>query len=132
MNIAIVGTGFVADYYMTTLRNYPELKLRGAYDRSPERLKAFCAYYSLSAYDSFEAVLADPEVQIVVNLTTPESHFEISHAALSAGKHVYSEKPLAMNYDDAEALVALHDNPASRLRRPRQTASAMPIVWWQA
>lgn len=106
MNIAIVGTGFVADYYMTTLRNYPELTLRGVYDRSPERLKAFCAHYSVQAYESFEAVLADPDVQIVVNLTTPESHFEISHAALSAGKHVYSEKPLAMNYEDAEALVA--------------------------
>ncbi|MFE0235011.1 Gfo/Idh/MocA family protein [Brucella anthropi] len=106
MNIAIVGTGFVADYYMTTLRNYPELKLRGVYDRSPERLKAFCAHYSVSAYESFETVLADPDVQIVVNLTTPESHFEISHAALSAGKHVYSEKPLAMNFEDAEALVA--------------------------
>ena len=105
MNIAIVGTGFVADYYMATLRNYPQLVLCGVFDRSPERLKAFCAHYSVRPYAGLEAVLADPEVQIVVNLTTPESHFEISHAALSAGKHVYSEKPLAMDFSEAKALV---------------------------
>jgi predicted dehydrogenase len=88
MKIAIVGTGFVADYYMATLRNYPELELRGVYDRSPERLKAFAAHYGAQVYDSFDAVLADPDVQIVVNLTTPESHYEISRAVLAAGKHV--------------------------------------------
>ncbi|MEL4070667.1 Gfo/Idh/MocA family oxidoreductase [Ochrobactrum sp. GPK 3] len=105
MNIAIVGTGFVADYYMTTLRNYPELVLRGVYDRSPERLKAFAAHYGAQVYDSFDAVVADPDVQIVVNLTTPESHYDISRAVLAAGKHVYSEKPLAMSFDEAKALV---------------------------
>lgn len=107
MKIAIVGTGFVADYYMTTLHNYPELQLIGVYDHSTERLKAFCAHYAVKAYDSFEHLLADRDVQIVVNLTTPENHFKLSHAALSAGKHVYSEKPLAMDFDDAEALVTL-------------------------
>lgn len=107
MKIAIVGTGFVADYYMTTLRNYPELQLIGVYDHSTERLKAFCAHYAVKAYDSFEHLLADRDVQIVVNLTTPENHFKLSHAALSAGKHVYSEKPLAMDFEDAKALVAL-------------------------
>lgn len=105
MNIAIIGTGFVADYYMTTLRNYPALRLLGVFDRSPERLAAFAAFHSVSAYESFEALLADERVQIVVNLTTPESHFGISHAALAAGKHVYSEKPLAMDFSDAKALV---------------------------
>ncbi len=105
MNIAIIGTGFVADYYMTTLRNYPQLKLLGAFDRSAERLKIFAAHYNVRAYESFEAILADKDVQIVLNLTTPESHYAISRAALEAGKHVYSEKPLAMDFNDAKALV---------------------------
>ncbi|WP_435657704.1 Gfo/Idh/MocA family protein [Brucella pituitosa] len=105
MNIAIIGTGFVADYYMTTLRNYPQLKLLGAFDRSGERLKVFAAHYNVRAYESFEAILADKDVQIVLNLTTPESHYAISRAALEAGKHVYSEKPLAMDFNDAKALV---------------------------
>ncbi|KAB0566455.1 Gfo/Idh/MocA family protein [Brucella pituitosa] len=105
MNIAIIGTGFVADYYMTTLRNYPQLKLLGAFDRSGERLKVFAAHYNVRAYESSEAILADKDVQLVLNLTTPESHYAISRAALEAGKHVYSEKPLAMDFNDAKALV---------------------------
>ncbi len=105
MNIAIIGTGFVADYYMTTLRNYPQLKLLGAFDRSAERLKVFAAHYKVRAYESFEAILADKDVQIVLNLTTPENHYAISRAVLETGKHVYSEKPLAMDFNDAKALV---------------------------
>jgi len=105
--IAFVGTGFVADYYMTTLVNHPRLKLTGAYDRNPEQLKRFTGFYGLRAYESFEALLADPAVTIVVNLTNPESHFEVSRKGLEAGKHIYSEKPLAMHVDEAEALVAL-------------------------
>lgn len=109
MNIAFLGTGFVADYYMTTLANHPELRLTGVFDRSPERLRQFAAFHGVRAYDSAEALIADPEVGIVVNLTTPESHFALSKAALEAGKHVYCEKPLAMDAGDAARLIALAD-----------------------
>lgn len=105
--IALVGTGFVADYYMTTLANHPRLALAGAFDRSPEQLRRFSAFYGVKAYGSYDAVLGDPAVGIVVNLTNPESHFDISRRALEAGKHAYSEKPLAMRVDEAEALVAM-------------------------
>jgi predicted dehydrogenase len=107
MNIAFVGTGFVADYYMTTLKNFPRLRLCGVFDRSLTRMNEFSAFHHVPTYDSAEAVMRDPAVEIVVNLTTPESHFEISHMALEAGKHVYCEKPLAMNFADAARLVAL-------------------------
>ena len=109
MNIAFVGTGFVADYYMTTLKNFPELRLCGVFDRSPARMNEFSAFHNVQTYDSAEAVMRDPAVEIVVNLTTPESHFEISRMALEAGKHVYSEKPLAMDLQDAMRLIALAD-----------------------
>lgn len=105
--IAFLGAGFVADYYMTTLANHPELALAGAFDRDAARLRQFCSYYSVPAYDSVEALLNDAQVTIVVNLTTPESHYELSSRALKAGKHVYCEKPLAMNVGEARELVAL-------------------------
>lgn len=107
MKIAIVGTGFVADYYMTTLPNHPQLVLGGVYDRDPLRLKQFADYYKVATYPDFEAVLADSEVGIVVNLTTPENHYSLSKQALEAGKHVYCEKPLAMRYEEAAELVAI-------------------------
>lgn len=109
MNIAFLGTGFVADYYMTTLANHPELSLTGVYDRSGERLRQFTAFHGVRAYDSAAALIGDPDVDIVVNLTTPESHFELSRVALESGKHVYCEKPLAMDAADAARLVALAD-----------------------
>ncbi|KQU94464.1 oxidoreductase [Ensifer sp. Root31] len=105
--IAFVGTGFVADYYMTTLANHPQLSLAGVWDRDEARLAAFAGYWRVNRYASLDAVLADPAVTIVVNLTTPESHYTVNRAALLAGKHVYCEKPLAMDVEQASELVDL-------------------------
>jgi predicted dehydrogenase len=110
MKIAFLGTGFVADYYMATLPNHGGLEFAGAFDRDAARLARFCGFYHARAYDSIGALLGDPEVGIVVNLTTPESHFELSRRALQAGKHVYCEKPLAMRFEDAASLVELADS----------------------
>lgn len=106
MRIAIVGTGYVADYYMTTLARYPELELVGAYDQRDDALAHFGAAHGVSGYRSLDDLLAD-NADIVVNLTNPRSHFEVTKRALEAGKHVYSEKPLSMFLEEAEELVAL-------------------------
>ncbi|HEY9768780.1 MAG TPA: Gfo/Idh/MocA family oxidoreductase [Coleofasciculaceae cyanobacterium] len=105
INISIVGCGFVADYYLTTLKNYPHLKIAGVYDLDRIRTENFARYHSVSTYDSFEELLEDPQVELVVNLTNPKSHFELNLACLEANKHVYSEKPLAMELKEAEKLV---------------------------
>jgi len=105
-SIAIIGTGFVADYYITTLANHPELELVGVFDRDPARLSAFCSFHNLKAYPDLASCLADRSVDIIVNLTTPESHFEINCAALDAGKHVYCEKPLAMTSEGVRKVIA--------------------------
>ncbi|WP_426235157.1 Gfo/Idh/MocA family protein [Pararhizobium sp. DWP1-1-3] len=105
--IAFIGTGFVADYYMTTLANHPQLRLAGVWDIDPDRLKQFCNYWNIRAYASEAESLSDPAVTIIVNLTTPESHHAVNRAALSAGKHVYCEKPLAMTVEEARELLSL-------------------------
>ncbi|WP_086934323.1 Gfo/Idh/MocA family protein [Agarilytica rhodophyticola] len=105
--IALIGCGFVADYYMATIDAYPELEISGVYDKNPKRLKAFSEYYKLNTYSSIEDLLSDKKISIVLNLTDPRSHYTISKQCLQAGKHVYSEKPLAMNFEDAEDLVKL-------------------------
>jgi predicted dehydrogenase len=107
MRLAIVGCGYIADSYIKTLPLYPELQLMGVFDRDSSRSANFSSYYSVPSYKSFEAVLNDRRVDLVVNLTNPRSHFEISQACLKAGKHVYSEKPLAMSFSDAKSLVTL-------------------------
>ncbi|NER78831.1 MAG: Gfo/Idh/MocA family oxidoreductase [Leptolyngbya sp. SIO1D8] len=107
MNIAIVGCGFVADYYLKTLQNYPSLNLLGITDRLPERIQNSSVYHKAPIYKSLQEILEDPQVDIVLNLTNPSSHFEVSKACLEAGKHVYSEKPLSINFDEAKTLVNL-------------------------
>jgi predicted dehydrogenase len=107
MRIAIVGCGFVADYYLKTLPNHPDLELVGVMDRDPERASRFSAYHSVPAYGSLDELLEDDRVEIVLNLTNPRSHFSVSKACLKAGKHVYSEKPLSMELSEAQELVDL-------------------------
>ena len=104
--IAFIGCGYVADLYLRTLGNRAgSLGLRGVWDKRADRLKQFTTYHNLTAYPDFDSLLADPSVDIVVNLTNPHQHFEISQRILAAGKHVYSEKPLALCLKQAEALV---------------------------
>jgi len=105
MRFAIVGCGYVADFYLRTLRNHPELELTGVFDRDAARAERFAAFHRLRRYRAFAELLADGRVDLVANLTNPGSHFAVSLAALEAGKHVYSEKPLATALPDAERLV---------------------------
>ena len=131
--IAFVGTGFVADYYMMTLANHPELILAGSWDRDAERLGQFCRFHDVRAYGSLEECLGDPEVSIVVNLTPPEHHFALNRAALEAGKHVYCEKPLGMSYEEAREVVELAESrgltvcgaPANGLSDARDLVSGL-------
>ncbi|MFV9503969.1 MAG: Gfo/Idh/MocA family protein [Oscillochloridaceae bacterium umkhey_bin13] len=108
MRIALVGCGFVADYYMKTFPGHPHLQVVGVTDRNQQRAATFAKYHRVAViYPSLAALLADPQVELVVNLTNPRSHYEVTRACLEAGKHVYSEKPLAMDLDQARELVHL-------------------------
>jgi predicted dehydrogenase len=107
MNIAIIGCGFVADFYVHTLRNYPSLHVLGVYDINVERGQVFSKHYKLHLFDSYQQILDNAEIDLIVNLTNPRSHFEVCKAALLAGKHVWSEKPLTMEQDHAIELYGL-------------------------
>lgn len=97
----------MADYYLATMANHPELVVAGVYDRDARRAEAFATYHGLSRYEDFAVLLADENVELVVNLTSPESHYQVSREALMAGKHVYSEKPLATDLAEGAELVEL-------------------------
>jgi predicted dehydrogenase len=107
MRIAIIGCGFVADYYISTLRDYPQFTIAGVMDRNSDRAARFAEYHNLPLYPNLAKLLEDTSVELILNLTNPRSHFEVSQACLEAGKHVYSEKPLAMTFEDAQSLVNL-------------------------
>jgi predicted dehydrogenase len=107
MKIAFVGCGYVFDIYMRTRWAHPELEICGVFDLDLKRLEAVRQFYGLRVYPDYEALLADPAVEIVVNLTNIRSHYEVTKLALKAGKHVYSEKPMTTSVDHTRELFDL-------------------------
>jgi predicted dehydrogenase len=134
VRIALVGCGFVADYYLSTLPNYPELELVGVTDRNAERAAKFANYWKIPAvYPTLQALLDDARVELVLNLTNPRSHFEVTRACLLAGRHVYSEKPLATDFAEAEELVRLAEEKGLYLSSaPCNVLSESARTVWQA
>ena len=107
MNVAVVGCGYVADFYLNTLTSYSNLKVLGVTDSDPSRSALLSRRYRKRVYPSLTDLLSDPAVEMVLNLTNPASHFLLSKSALLANKHVYSEKPLALHMHQAVELVEL-------------------------
>jgi predicted dehydrogenase len=132
--IGIIGTGFVADLYMRSLSTFPRIQVALAWDEKPARLAQFCNYWSVTPARSLEDLLerSGDQLALVLNLTNPAAHYEITRACLDAGKHVYSEKPLALTFEDAVTLrdlagsrkLLLASAPCSVLGESAQT------VWW--
>ncbi|MEP2530317.1 Gfo/Idh/MocA family oxidoreductase [Shimia sp.] len=107
-SLSIVGCGFVADLYMRSLAKHPDIAVTQVFDHNPARLAAFADHWKLRSAETFDRFLGNlPVGSVVINLTNPDAHFDVTHACLSAGHHVYSEKPLAMQMEHARQLHAL-------------------------
>jgi predicted dehydrogenase len=109
MRIAIVGCGYVFDFYMSMLPSHPDLQVTGVHDIDPARTAAVAKHYGVHVYPDLAALLADSGVELVVNLTSIDAHFAVTKAALDAGKHVYCEKPLVTDLAQGRELFALAD-----------------------
>lgn len=115
LRIAIVGCGNIAGPYARNLVTFPQLDLVGYTDLDLGRAAAIAEQHGGRVFPSLDAVLADPGVDLVVNLTIHHAHYAVTRAALEAGKHVVSEKPLALTYAEARELVQLAEERGLRL-----------------
>jgi predicted dehydrogenase len=106
MKIAIVGCGNIAEPYLQDLLSYPNIEIVGVTDVSQERASHLAQKYNVTHLPSYDATLAT-EAELILNLTTHLSHYAVSEQALNAGKHVFSEKPLALKPEEAWGLVDL-------------------------
>jgi predicted dehydrogenase len=133
VNIALVGCGYVADLYAKTLCGHADLKLIGVYDSDRQRVERFAARWKTSKYGTLDEAIGDPRLEAVLNLTNPRSHFDVTRACLEGGKHVYSEKPLAMTTPQAEQLVTLADHRQLHLASaPCSVLSETAQTLWKA
>jgi predicted dehydrogenase/sugar phosphate isomerase/epimerase len=115
LRVGIVGCGNIAGPYEASLITHPEVEFIGAADMDPNRAKSLTAKFGGKAYRSVKALLADPTIELVVNLTIHHAHKKITTLCLKAGKHVHSEKPLALTHKEAQGLVALAKEKGLRL-----------------
>ena len=104
---AVVGCGMISDIYLSNMTNmFSIFNLAGVCNRSPQKAKEKAVKYSLSVL-SYEDLLNDSSIELVINLTAPEAHYNVIKDMLSSGKHVYTEKVLAVSYEEAKELVNL-------------------------
>ena len=105
MNFGIIGTGMIGGFHAKAIAAMTGGELIGAADRVLERTQAFAEQYNTLAYDSVDAMLADPQIDIVTIGTPSGAHFDPAMAAIEAGKHVIIEKPLEITTERIDQLM---------------------------
>lgn len=105
MGVGLIGAGMISDQYLENLTSFPDIDVVIVGDLVPERARAQAAKYGVAEHGNAADVLAHPEVELVLNLTIPAAHHEVSSAAIAAGRHVWSEKPLGVDRAEAADLV---------------------------
>lgn len=106
LGVAVIGCGNISNQYLRNLTVFPDLAVLACADLDAGRAKAQAAAYGVPAWGSPADALAHPGVELVVNLTIPAAHAEVTAAAIAAGKHVWSEKPLTLDVAGGRALLA--------------------------
>lgn len=105
VNIGIIGCGNISSIYLQNCTSYPHLKVLAVADLDMSRAQSQAAKYKISQALTVEQLLADPQIELIINLTIPAAHAEVALAALRAGKSVYNEKPLAISLQDAQQML---------------------------
>ena len=105
-NIGLIGCGNIAETYFRAQDYFNNIKFVACADKFPEVSKKCADQYNIKSL-TVDEIIHDINVDVILNLTIPQAHFEISKLALEAGKHVYSEKPMSIKYDEANELVNL-------------------------
>ena len=112
--VGIIGCGKISDAYFTGIRRYAGLEIVACADLDVGRAREKARANGVPKGCSVDELLADPEIQMVVNLTVPQAHVVINERILHAGKHAYTEKPFSLNSAESAAVLAL---AASKERR---------------
>ncbi len=104
--IGIVGCGMISDTYFAAAKRFAMIEVTACADLNAELAKEKGEKYGVQAM-SVDALLSDPEIALVLNLTPPKAHNLIAMQTLNAGKHAYSEKPFGVDLAEAEAVMKL-------------------------
>ena len=104
VGIGVIGVGVISDTYLENLGRFPDTEVLIVGDLLLDRAQSQAEKHGVPAYGSADDVLAHPGVDLVINLTIPAVHIEVSRAAIAAGKHVWTEKPLGLDREQRGGL----------------------------
>ena len=130
VGIAIIGSGMVAHVHAAALQEIETADVRGVWGRNQAVAGEFAAKYGIPSYPSYEAVLADPTVEAIINCLPPGVHADFGVRAATAGKHLFVEKPIDVSLDKAGQLVRAfrdHDRILSVVFQNRFTPAARKV-----
>ena len=113
--VGVIGCGNISRAYATKLGALPDLDLVACADLDPTRAQALAAEFEVPAILTPDELLTHPDVDVVLNLTVPTAHAAVTRAALRAGRHAYTEKPLALDVAEGRALLELAGRRRLRL-----------------
>jgi predicted dehydrogenase len=105
VKVGVIGCGNISGTYLKNARMLEPIEVVACADLVPQRAAAKAAEFGIPRACSVDELLADAEIEIVLNLTTPQAHAEIALAALEAGKSIYNEKPLAIFREDGARIL---------------------------
>lgn len=106
LKVGMIGCGKISSIYFQNCKAYPVLEVAACADLNVARARASAEEHGVPKACSVSELLADAEIDIVINLTIPAAHAEVCLQALDAGKHVYVEKPLAVTREEGQAILA--------------------------
>jgi predicted dehydrogenase len=115
MKVAVIGCGVISTAYLSNLTGrFKAIRAVACYDHHPEKAAAQAERFGIASL-SWEEILANPEIEMIINLTPPAAHYAVIKEALEHGKHVFSEKTMTVSLEEARDLVALADAKGLRL-----------------
>ena len=115
LGVGVIGAGVISQTYLENLTSFPDVNVVAVGDLLPDRARAKADEHGVTAAGTPDDVLSNPDVDLVVNLTIPQVHVEVSSAAIAAGKHVWTEKPIGLDRDATRALLAQADAAGVRI-----------------
>lgn len=105
VGVGFIGAGVISDQYLTNLTKFPDVKVHFIADLDLDRAATQAKKYNVAGSGTVDELLANPDVEIVVNLTIPAAHAEVDLKCIAAGKHVWSEKPYAVTREEGQAVI---------------------------
>lgn len=115
LKVGVIGCGNISGIYFKNLPTFEAVEVVACADLKPELSAAVEAADPSIRAVTTDALLNNPEIEIVLNLTQPGFHFEVMKAGVQAGKHVYGEKPLSISTQDAADLLLMADDAGVRV-----------------